>query len=170
MPGHDPEAELQAQFSSPDASPTPWPEARQHLEQAEVYWVSTVRPDGRPHLTPIIAVWLDDTLYFCTGPDERKAQNLEHNRHCLITTGSNALRAGLDIVVEGDAVNVRDEATLRRVAHVYESKYGSEWHFDVRDGAFQNEEAGRALVFAVPPAKAFGYGRGETYSATRWRF
>ena len=62
-----------------------------------------------------------------------------------------------------------DDARLRRLAEAYESKYGPEWHFDVRDDAFINEEAGRTLVFEVAPSTAFGFGKGA-YSQTRWRF
>ena len=66
-------AELNSQFSSDKATPIPWAEGHERLEGAEVYWISTVRPDGRPHVTPLLSVWLDGALYFCTGPDERKA-------------------------------------------------------------------------------------------------
>jgi nitroimidazol reductase NimA-like FMN-containing flavoprotein (pyridoxamine 5'-phosphate oxidase superfamily) len=68
--GNDPVAGLDARFSSDGATATPWSQARDGLEAAEVYWLSTVRPDGRPHVTPLIAVWLDGALYFCTGPTE----------------------------------------------------------------------------------------------------
>jgi pyridoxine/pyridoxamine 5'-phosphate oxidase len=163
----EPMAELHAQFSSPDATLTPWAEARGRLEKAEVYWLATVRPDGRPHVTPVLSVWLESALYFCTGDSERKAKNLAHNAHCVLTTGCNALHEGLDLVVEGEAVQVSDEATLQRVANTYASKY--DWHFSVRDGAFYGE-GGRALVYEVAPTKAFGYGKGESFSATRWRF
>src|SRR5918998_116811 len=98
----EPVAELERQFSSDDATATPWAEARERLAAAKVYWLSTVRPDGRPHVTPVAAVWLDDALYFCTGQTERKAKNLALNSHCVITTGCNVLE-GLDLVVEGDA-------------------------------------------------------------------
>ncbi len=50
-----PVSELQPQFSSDDATPTAWAKARGRLEKAEVYWLSTVRPDGRPHVTPLVA-------------------------------------------------------------------------------------------------------------------
>ena len=164
-------AELEPQFSSDDATPTPWAEARECLEKAEVYWLSTVRPDGRPHVTPLVAVWLDGALYFATGPGERKAKNLAHNSHCVITTGRNVLE-GLDLVVEGDAVVVSDEARLRRVADAYASKYDPPFHFTVRDGAFYGEdgEGGAAVVYQVAPTKAFGFGKGESFSQTRWRF
>src|SRR5258708_4662531 len=119
MTGKQPITELEPQFSSGDATPTSWSDAIAQLEQAEVYWLSTVRPDGRPHVTPLIAVWLDGALYFCTGASERKAKNLAHNAHCILTTGNNALnQEGMDLVVEGDAVRVSDDAKLQRVADV----------------------------------------------------
>ena len=168
MAGTDPVTELDERYSSEGASATGWGQARGRLEDAQLYWLSTVRPDGRPHVTPLIAVWLDDALHFCTGPDERKARNLAENPHCILTTGCNALDEGLDLVVEGDAVAVRDDARLQRIADAYEAKYGSDWHFDVRDGAFHSE-GGPGLVFAVVPATVFGFGKGD-YSQTRWRF
>ena len=109
MTGMEPVAELDARFSSDAATPASWSDARGRLEQAQVSWLSTVRPDGRPHVTPLLSIWLDDALYFCTGPSERKARNLEHNPHCILTTGCNGLDEGLDLVVEGDAAKVRDE-------------------------------------------------------------
>jgi general stress protein 26 len=168
MAGKEPVAALDARFSSDGATPTAWAEARGRLEDAQVYWLSTVRPDGRPHVTPLLTVWLDRALYFCTGPGERKAKNLARNPHCVLTTGCNALDEGLDLVVEGDAARVSDDARLARIADVYESKYGSDWRFAVRDGAFYGE-GGEALVFEVAPAAVFGFGKGE-FSQTRWRF
>jgi uncharacterized pyridoxamine 5'-phosphate oxidase family protein len=152
---------------------TPWSDAESQLARAEVFWVSTVRPDGRPHVTPLISVWLDGALYFCTGPDERKAKNLAQNPHCILTTGCNGLGEGLDVVVEGDAVRVTDDAKLRSIADAYVSKYGSDWRFGVGDGAFIHEgahEGSVALVYEVAPTTAFGFGKGEEFSQTRWRF
>ena len=163
-----PVAELDSRFSSPEATATDWTDARVRLADAQVYWLSTVRPDGRPHVTPLISVWLDDALYFCTGPTERKAKNLAQNPHCVVTTGSNELNEGLDLVLEGRAEQVTDEDQLRRIADGYESKYGSDWHFDVRDGAFYGD-GGEALVYEVAPSTGFGFKKGQ-YAQTRWRF
>jgi hypothetical protein len=135
-----------------------------------VYWLATVRPDGRPHVTPLIAVWLEGALYFCTGEDERKAKNLTDNAHCILTTGCNTFNEGLDLVVEGEAVRVSDKARLQRLADAYEAKYGSDWHFEVREGAFNGAEGNIALVYKVTPTTAFGFGKGESFSQTRWRF
>ena len=120
--------------------------ARGHLETAEIYWLTTVRRDGRPHVTPLLAVWNDGALHFCTGPDEQKARNLEATTHSAVTTGCNTMGEGLDVVVEGDAVRVTDDTRLQRLADAWEAKYGSDWHFDVHDGAFHHD-AGEALVF-----------------------
>ena len=138
-----------------------------------MFWVSTVRPDGRPHVTPLISVWLDGALYFCTGEDERKAKNLSQNRHCILTTGCNSISEGLDVVVEGEAVQVGDDAKLRRIGDAYVAKYGEDWRFEVRDGAFAQRGApgnSRVPVFEVAPAKALAFRKGEEFSQTRWRF
>lgn len=164
----EPVTELDARYSSPGARPTSWAEGRGVLETARVYWLSTVRPEGRPHVTPLLAVWADGALHFCTGATERKARNLAHHPEVVLTTGQNDLDRGLDLVVEGNAVRVNDDAPLRRLAGAYEDKYGSGWHFEVRDGAFHGG-GGAALVYRVAPATAFGFRKGE-YSQTRWRF
>jgi nitroimidazol reductase NimA-like FMN-containing flavoprotein (pyridoxamine 5'-phosphate oxidase superfamily) len=171
MTEREPITELHPEFSGEDATPTPWAEAREHLKKAEVYWLSTVRPDGRPHVTPVLSIWLDGALYFCTGQRERKAKNLARNAHCILTTGCNYLnKEGLDLVIEGEAAQVSDEAILRHVADAYESKYGSDWRFAVNDGAFHGNAGNIALVYEVAPTTAFGFGKGKSYSQTRWRF
>ncbi|MEW1751998.1 pyridoxamine 5'-phosphate oxidase family protein [Streptomyces angustmyceticus] len=172
-PDREPATDLDPDYSSEDATATGWRAAVGGMTEAEIFWLATVRPDGRPHVTPLLAVWSDGALHFCTGPGERKAKNLETNAHCVLTTstaGGNDLHAGLDVVVEGEAVQVGDEPALRRLAELYVEKYGSDWHFDVRDGAFYGGHGNRAVVFRVEPVTAFGFGRGETYSQTRWRF
>lgn len=170
MPHTDPEGELDARFSSDGAEPTTWAQAQARLADAQVFWLSTVRPDGRPHVTPVLAVWLEGSLFFCTGPDERKAKNLALNPHCTLTTGCNTLNEGLDLVAEGDAVRMEDDARLLHIAEAYESKYGDGWHFDVRDGAFLGGGGGgQALVYEVAPVTAFGFGKG-VFSQTTWRF
>jgi hypothetical protein len=167
----EPTTALDLRFSSPDATATPWAEAIRQFEKAELFWLTTVRPDGRPHVTPLLALWLDGALYFSTGASERKAKNIAHNPHCILTTGRNTLNEeGLDLVVEGDALRVTDAALLRRVADQYEAKYGSDWHYDVRDGMIVGLRDNVALVFVVAPATAFGFGKGATFSQTRWQF
>jgi len=170
MVEREPTTELSA-FSSDGATPTPWGRARRDLQDAQLFWLSTVRPDGRPHVTPLLGLWLDDTFCFCTGSTERKAQNLAHNPQCAITTGRNVL-AGLDLVVEGRATIVSSHADLGTIADAYETKYGP--HFVAPDGTWAGLgdaiRRGEVLVYRVVPTTAFGFGKGGSFSQTRWDF
>ncbi|WP_416978710.1 pyridoxamine 5'-phosphate oxidase family protein [Streptomyces sp. T028] len=168
-PPPPPRTRLDERYSDPAATATPWPRAQALLAAAELFWISTVRPDGRPHVTPLPAVWSAGCLYFCTGPEERKARNLAHNPHVTLTTGTPAWDEGYDLVVEGEAARVTDDGRLRELAAAWEAKYGSFWHFEVRDGFFHHG-GGHALVFGVAPRTVFGFGKGEPFSQTRWRF
>src|SRR4051794_33761872 len=111
-----PEAEIDTRFSHPEADPTPWSETLAVLERAELYWISTVRPDGRPHVTPLFGVVEGEAVHFCTGLQEQKARNLESNNHFALTTGENTWARGLDVVVEGSAARVTDREVLQRLA------------------------------------------------------
>src|SRR4029079_18760974 len=138
---------------------TSWADVERAIEGAELFWISTVRADGRPHVTPLPAVWENGSLYFCTGGEEQKGVNLARNAHCVLTTGNNAWKAGLDVVIEGTAVRVTDEPRLSRLAEGWETKYHGEWHFEVANGAFHHE-AGEALVFEVVVAKVLAFSKG----------
>jgi nitroimidazol reductase NimA-like FMN-containing flavoprotein (pyridoxamine 5'-phosphate oxidase superfamily) len=147
MPLESPRTELDSRFSTPDAAALPWKDAEHRLLNAGVFWISTVRPAGRPHVVPLIAVWLDGALYFATGEDEQKATNLATNSRVSITTGGNSFSPGLDIVVEGEATIVSDDAKLRRVADAFVAKYGESWRFPPREP----EAAASSSMKSPPP-------------------
>jgi nitroimidazol reductase NimA-like FMN-containing flavoprotein (pyridoxamine 5'-phosphate oxidase superfamily) len=163
-----PTPDLHPGFSAPGATPTPWEDVVGVLISAELFWISTVRTNGRPHVTPLPAVWREDALYFCTGPGEQKALNLRANDECVLTTGDNRWKAGLDVVVEGRAEQVTDDALLRSLAAMWKTKYDGDWQYDVRDGAFHHEP-GVAHVFEVRPRKVLSFAKGE-FAQTRFRF
>jgi hypothetical protein len=64
----EPTTSLDARFSDPGAAPTSWGDTVRAFETAELFWITTVRADGRPHVSPLVAVWLDGAIHFCTGP------------------------------------------------------------------------------------------------------
>ena len=161
---------LDQRFSGPAAAATGWDETRRVLAGAELFWLTTVRADGRPHVTPLVAVWLDEALHFSTGPTEQKARNLAANPHVILTTGCNGWQSGLDVVLEGDAVQVSDEAQLQRLAAAWTAKWDGSWQYQVADGAFQHEDGSPVLVFAVAPVKVLAFGKGEPFSHTTHRF
>jgi nitroimidazol reductase NimA-like FMN-containing flavoprotein (pyridoxamine 5'-phosphate oxidase superfamily) len=159
---------LDRRFSDPEAVATGWDETRRVLETAELFWISTVRVDGRPHVTPLVAVWLDDALHFSTGATEQKAANLRGNPHVILTTGCNQWDGGLDVVVEGDAIQITDDRMLERLAEAWATKWDGRWQYEARDGAFHHS-SGEALVFSVRPTKILAFGKGR-FSQTRHQF
>src|SRR5256885_16186687 len=94
-----PAGELDARFSDPNASATPWERVEQTIDGAELFWISTVRSDGRPHVTTLPAVWVGGSPYFWTSPQEQEGKNLARNARCLLTTGKKARKCGLDAVL-----------------------------------------------------------------------
>jgi nitroimidazol reductase NimA-like FMN-containing flavoprotein (pyridoxamine 5'-phosphate oxidase superfamily) len=164
-----PETTLDRRFSDPAAEAISWAETKQALDAAQLFWITTVRHDGRPHVTPLVAVWLDDALYFATGPEEQKAVNLRHNRWVVLTTGCNEWEQGIDVVVEGEAERVTEQPLLARLAEAWTRKWDGRWRYGVGDRSFHHDKGGEALVFRVHPSKIFAFGKGR-FSQTRHRF
>jgi hypothetical protein len=99
----------------------PWSHVEQRLESARNYWLATTRPDGRPHVKPLWAVWVDDALYFDGAPTTRWARNLATNPAATVH-----LESGEDVVIlEGTVEDLTTDAELgARVAAAYSAKYG----------------------------------------------
>jgi general stress protein 26 len=162
-----PTVELNEDFSEPGVSARPWGDVVEVLEQSEIFWLSTTRKDGRPHVTPLPAIWLDGALHFCTGDQEQKTRNLEADPRCILTTGTNQLHAGLDVVVEGVAERVTDQPRLQQLAGLWKSKL--DWDFAVGDGEFRDADGRHGLVFGLTPTKVLSFGK-SPYAQTRYRF
>ena len=134
-----------------------------------MFFITTMRPSGRPNTCPLLAVWHDEALFFCTGETEQKARNIARNRQVTLATGNGVDAEGFDLVIEGDAVFERDEALLVLVARRWAAKFPG-WNFEVRDGAFWTEGGGPADVYRVAPAKVLGFGKGDAPGQMRWTF
>jgi hypothetical protein len=149
-------------------------------EPEQTYWLTTLRPDGSPHVMPILGLWVDDTFVFITGAGTRKGKNLAHDGRCVIA-GSTRKLPSLDFVIEGDARRVTDGPTLRRVVKAL-GIIG--WPLEVTKGGVDGPNAPSAGpppygVYEVRPTKAFGLpgvaGMEKTpakkrVTPTRWRF
>jgi nitroimidazol reductase NimA-like FMN-containing flavoprotein (pyridoxamine 5'-phosphate oxidase superfamily) len=166
--GSEPVPEIDGRFSDPASEPTPWEDVRAVLEGAELFWIATVRGDGRPHVTPLPAVWDGGALHFCTGAEEQKGVNLAGNPNCALTTGNNTWKVGLDVVVEGKGERVDRDARLQELADLWSTKYHGDWQYEARDGAFHHD-AGVALVYRVAPTKIIAFAKGD-FAQTRFRF
>ena len=49
-----------------------WDHVQERMAEARNYWVATVRPDGRPHATPVWGLWVDGAFYFGVAPGTRR--------------------------------------------------------------------------------------------------
>jgi nitroimidazol reductase NimA-like FMN-containing flavoprotein (pyridoxamine 5'-phosphate oxidase superfamily) len=166
------------------AGTTSWAIAEERLENPEkprTYWIATVRPDGRPHVMPIIGAWTGGAFYFISGGGTRKARNLAGDSRCVITSSTTTLPS-LDIIIEGEAKAVTDEAELHRVTDFYRTKM--EWPLELRDDGLHGPNAPTAgpppyTVFRLTPSTVFGlpgmtgmeqFDPSELPRPTRWRF
>jgi general stress protein 26 len=168
---------IDPRYGDPTATPPPWSHLERLLTEAQLYWIVTVRANGRPHAVPLVGVWHDGAFAFCTGTEEQKQRNLAANAHVAVTTGSTGAGgwdSGEDLVVEGTAVRVADPASLQVLADAWFAKYGDDWHFAVRGdelvelSASGGSTEGGALVYRVAPTKVIAFG--GTHGQTTYRF
>jgi hypothetical protein len=161
--------------------PIAWAQVRERLDagisqapgtggpERHTCWLTTVRPDGLPHVRPVGALWVDGAFYFNSGPSTRKARNLAADPHCVISVATR----GFDLVAEGEAARVTDEATLERLADVYAA---GGWAPTVRDGAYYAEFSAPSAgpppwnLYELRPSRVYALGTGDPVGATTWDF
>lgn len=138
-----------------------WSWARERLEAAAVYWVASVRPNGRPHVTPIWGAWVDESFWMEGGERTRRFQNLKHNPAVVVS-----IERGDDVViVEGDAERAFElhGALTRRLVAGY-SKYRATHDYEADPANW----AGGG-IWRVRPTKVFAWSEFPR-DATRWTF
>ncbi|HEX3197453.1 MAG TPA: pyridoxamine 5'-phosphate oxidase family protein [Propionibacteriaceae bacterium] len=168
---------IDPRYGDASATAPPWDDIERLLTDAQLYWIITVRRDGRPHAVPLVGVWHDGAFAFCTGPDEQKQRNLDANPQVAVTTGTTGAsgwNAGKDIVVEGTAQRVTAAEALQALADAWFAKYGEDWRFEVRGEEFVElshsggSTEGGAWVYRVKPAKVIAFG--DAHGQTTYRF
>jgi PPOX class probable F420-dependent enzyme len=137
-----------------------WSWAEDRLRSSRNYWLATVRPDGRPHVMPVWAVWIDGALWFSSGRRSRKARNLLEDPRGVITTED----AADPVVVEGEAVLVYDPPALEALLAAMNAKYRTDYTMELLDPAVN-------AAFRFRPRWAFALRSDDfTGSPTRWTF
>jgi hypothetical protein len=166
-----------------ESATTSWDLARQRLadpEEQRTNWLATVRPDGRPHLMPVIAFWIDGAFHFVAGEGTRKGRNLTAESYCVIGTQSTTLPS-LDIIAEGRAMPITDDDAVRRIAERFNS---NGWPLEARGNEVHGPNAPTAgpppyRIFRMVPSKAFGlpgtlgmdqFDPADLPKPTRWDF
>jgi hypothetical protein len=154
--------------------PLPWSRPRDLLTGSvpgpEVaMFLSTTRPDGRPHTAGIGALWHDGDLYFTSNPATRKSRDLVKQPACTI-----AMRLpGIDLVFAGEAVRTTDPALLEAVTALFrEGGWPAEVESDAITAPFSAPSAGPPPwhLYRCAFQTVVGVATEEPYGATRWRF
>jgi hypothetical protein len=159
----------QGSSDAANSQPLPWSEVTDRLAKGGWFWLATVRPDGSPHVMPVMAAWADPVLYVASKAAARKSRNLADDDRCVVTTDT----GDLHVIIEGRASRVRG-ADLETVAATFTAKGWPTWVAgDELDAEFGAPTSGGPpyLVFAISPAKAFAFPTdGEWTTPTRWHF
>jgi general stress protein 26 len=133
----------------------PWAWAEQRLTRSHNYWLTTSRPDARPHTMIVWGIWVEGCFYFSTGAGSRKAKNLASSPQCIVCTE----KAAEAVIVEGEARTVSDADLMKRISPFYAKKY-KPWKLDPSMGP----------IFEVRPKTIFGLREKTFKAATRWLF
>lgn len=142
-----------------DEEMLPWSWASDMLGSSLNYWIATVRPNGRPHVTPVWGVWQDGKLYFEGNPDTRRGRNIAGNPEVALH-----IEKGDDVVIlEGTVEDVpHPDATLSaRLVDAWSAKY-----VGYRPDPEMWEGAG---LYVVHPRLVIAWSAFPK-NATRWHF
>jgi hypothetical protein len=161
----------------------PWDVVRERLanpEQPRTYWLATTRPDGSPHLMPVIGFWIDDAMHVLAGEGTQKGRNLAADDRCVIATSSTTLPS-IDLIIEGRAAPITDEATVR---HVVKVLGGNNWPLEPKGHEVYGPHGPTAgpppyVIYRIVPTRVFGlpgmlgmfeFEPAELPKPTRWDF
>ncbi len=170
-------------LASGGSATTPWEFVRERLENPETprtSWLATTRPDGSPHLMPVIGFWIEGAMHVVAGEGTRKARNLAADGRCVIATSSTTLPS-LDIIIEGVAQPLTDANAVRQIADFLKS---NNWPLEVDGHRVSGPHAPNAgpppfTIYRIVPKKMFGlpgmfgmfeFDPSELPKPTRWEF
>jgi hypothetical protein len=100
----------------------PWETVDRWLTQSRNYWLSTTRPDGRPHAKPVWGIWLSDRLLWGTDPNSVTGRNLAANPALVAHVESGDETA----ILEGEFAFEDDPELIARFTAAYKDKYDIE--------------------------------------------
>jgi hypothetical protein len=150
--------------------PLDWTDVERRLASGGWFWLASVRPDGAPHVMPVLAVWSESVLFIASKESARKSRNLDADGRCVISTEAD----GAHLVVEGEASRVRDRETLERASATFQQVYG--WPTTIAGDQLDAEYGAPTSggppyrVYQIAPAKIFALPSDGSFLPTRLRF
>jgi PPOX class probable F420-dependent enzyme len=97
----------------------PWRKVDLPLRSQRSIWISTTRPDGRPHAVPVWYYWDGASIYFTTPRSSQKARNLARQPWVVVHAGD----GDNVIILEGAAEIVAGRDELEQINQAYMEKY-----------------------------------------------
>lgn len=138
-----------------------WGWVDRQLRALRSLWLSTTRPDGRPHAVPIWFTWDGHALYFATHERAQKARNLEHTPWVVIHAGN-----GDDVIIlEGRAEVITSAGELRQIDAARAEKY-----IDPKSGARDTILTTGTVVYRLRVQRAMVWIYGDMAVRTDWSF
>jgi PPOX class probable F420-dependent enzyme len=139
----------------------PWHKVDLPLRAGRSIWISTTRPDGRPHAVPVWYVWDGARISFISNRDMQKAKNLAAQPWVVVHAGD-----GDDVIIlEGPAEIVTDRGELERIDALYAEKYVDP-HSGARDTIFHDG----ADLYSVDVRHVMAWEYGVVATRTDWTF
>jgi nitroimidazol reductase NimA-like FMN-containing flavoprotein (pyridoxamine 5'-phosphate oxidase superfamily) len=139
----------------------PWRRIDLQLNSRRSIWISTTRPDGRPHTMPVWFWWDGLHLYFVTAKSSQKAKNLAHQSCVIVHVGD-----GDDVIIlEGYAAIVSNAKEQQRVDAAYQEKYVDP-HSGTRATIFNDGDD----LYRVDVARVMAWEYGVIATRTDWQF
>ena len=128
------------------------------LDREAVVWLSTVRPDGRPHLIPIWFLWDGHAVLFASKPQACKVTNLRSRADCMLAVGDPM--ADFDVALIEARAELASMATTELLTAGLLAKYGERMRAaDLTAGRFA--ETYSQVVRIVPTHWLPWHGRSE---------
>ncbi|MDH3249884.1 MAG: pyridoxamine 5'-phosphate oxidase family protein [Acidimicrobiia bacterium] len=129
-----------------------WGPVETRLRDSLHYWMTTVRPDGRPHVVPRWGVWLDARFWYDGSPTTVHARNVRTNPACTLH-----LESGTQAVILEGTSRPADPPGLElgaRLASEFGRKYGDHGYSPAAD-SWEGPDAGGLVTFTPDKALAW---------------
>lgn len=124
------------------------------LESDLIIWLTTVRPDGRPHTVPVWFWWDGESITIFCEPATTKIRNLSANPH--VTLALETRDEGEEVIFFEGVAELTAEPTAALMTPAYAAKYA---HLFPRIDSNPETMAARyTQPVRVKPAKVFAWG------------
>jgi PPOX class probable F420-dependent enzyme len=93
----------------------------ERLRNDPIIWLSTVRPDGRPHSVAVWFLWDGDEILIFSIPDNQKIRNIRHDPRVFLALDDT--KQGEDVITVEGVAELIDDPAVNTTLPAYAQKY-----------------------------------------------